>query len=53
MWCKNLPEHVMYGLRFMKFNFPPVIVIFYLPSLLSSAGAWDKMSFPLESAACS
>jgi len=37
----------------MKYNFSPVNIIFYLPSLLSSAGFWDTMSFPQESPACS
>jgi hypothetical protein len=50
---KYLPQHVMYKLRFMKYNFSPVNIIFHLPLLLSSAGFWDTMSFPLESPACS
>jgi hypothetical protein len=48
MWCKNLPDRVMYKLGFMKYNFSPVKIIFYLPSLLPNVGFWDTISFPLE-----
>jgi hypothetical protein len=43
----------MYKLRFMKHNCPPVNIIFYLPSLLSSSGFLGTKSFSLESATSS
>jgi hypothetical protein len=49
MWCKNLPQHVMYKLRFMKLS--PINIILYLISFLSNAGFWDVISLPMESPA--
>ena len=45
MWCTD------WG--FIKYNFSPTNIIFYFPSLLSSAGFSDTIRFPMESPACS